>query len=250
MKWKAARIFAKRDNTRYRHLKNQLAIAEALQKKEKLECRQSFIKVVTNLQLGLGAGRVAAAKARGKFDKAASALTKVEARLEKVCDNETGEVDKSSSSGDDRSSEDVSDNWFSEDELETDEDETCGADARAAVTAAVAAAEVEVAGARKELAEHVETLKVAARKSKKTCRQLEQASDVANSGAAGEEDEEDEGDGLGGNAAFEAAQNGRIEAIRAWKAYKHAQRALIKAYGKSSDMDIEGASDDESDCDT
>lgn len=39
---------------------------------------------MANLELGLGARRVAAAKARGKLDKAASALTKVELRLEKV----------------------------------------------------------------------------------------------------------------------------------------------------------------------
>lgn len=62
----------------------QLTIAETLQKEHNLECRQSFIKVVTDIQLGLGAMRVAAAKARGKFDKAASVLTKVELRLEKV----------------------------------------------------------------------------------------------------------------------------------------------------------------------
>lgn len=123
-----------------------------------------------------------------------------------VSEDETGEVDKSSSSGDDNSSGDMSD-WFSEDELETDEgwieyrkltispildvsihthpsgsllppllrpkDEAGGTDARAAVTAAVAAAKVEVASARKELAESVEGLGVAAKESKKTCRRLE-----------------------------------------------------------------------------
>lgn len=53
-------------------------------------------------------------------------------------------------------------------------DEAGGADARAAVTAAVAAAKVKVAGARKDLAERVEALKIAAKESKKTCRRLEQ----------------------------------------------------------------------------
>lgn len=42
------------------------------------------------------------------------------------------------------------------------------------------------------------------------------------------EDGQGEGDVSGGSAAFEAAQNGRNEAIRAWKAYKHAQQALTK----------------------
>lgn len=64
--------------------RKQLIIAEALQKELEMERRRSFISVVTNLQLGLGAGRVAAAKARGKLDKAASALANEERRLEKV----------------------------------------------------------------------------------------------------------------------------------------------------------------------
>jgi len=99
----------------------QLTIARALQKEQKLECRQSFINVVTNLQLGVGAKRVAAAKARRKFDKAASALGKVERQ---VSDGETNDSDKSSGSGDDWSSGESSGDtgsWFSEDELETDE---------------------------------------------------------------------------------------------------------------------------------
>jgi len=53
-------------------------------------------------------------------------------------------------------------------------DEAGGTDATAAVKAAVAAAEVEVAGARKDLAERVEALKVAAKETKRTCRRLEQ----------------------------------------------------------------------------
>lgn len=55
-------------------------------------------------------------------------------------------------------------------------DEAGGTDAKATVTAAVAAAEAEMTGARKDLVERVDALKVAAKESKKTCRRLEQVS--------------------------------------------------------------------------
>lgn len=61
-----------------------------------------------------------------------------------------------------------------------------------------------------------------------SCSARVKASDVGNGGIAEQEDEEYEGDEPGGRTAFEAAQDARIQAIRAWKAYKHAQRTLMK----------------------
>ncbi|CAB1101009.1 unnamed protein product [Ectocarpus sp. CCAP 1310/34] len=120
-----ARANAKKCKTRHFRLKAESELAQHLWKKDMQNSQNDYAAVVTIMNRTLKEGRVSAAVARRKYDKAAAATSRVSRKLRKVLGGQAvGAGDKDDSDVDSDSSTRShcsNDNWFSADELSSDE---------------------------------------------------------------------------------------------------------------------------------
>eukprot|EP00904_Undaria_pinnatifida_P011900 jgi/Undpi1/7840/HiC_scaffold_23.g10312.m1 len=125
-----ARAAAKKHKTRYHRLKKEIHFAQTQQKKRGQDAMYNYVPVVSNLRLELAKGRVAAAQARRKYDRAESAIRRFMRQERKLCVSEgVWHEDGRNNSGAENlsNSDDDSDtqhDWFSDDDLSSCEGES------------------------------------------------------------------------------------------------------------------------------
>ncbi|CAM9427277.1 unnamed protein product, partial [Ectocarpus sp. 12 AP-2014] len=214
-------------------VQDQILEAEGRERTCPASVEEGHAAVVTILHRTLKEGRVSAAVARRKYDKAAAATSRVSRKLRKVLgglavgagDEDDSDVDSDSSTR----SHCSNDNWFSADELSSDEDEAGSKDELEAAVKARAAA---VRQGHEERKRRVLACRAAAMAAKRNYKRLLTVADTACGSTSDEE-------GIT-EASINEAQGARPAAVEAWIEYMKAAQSMKEDYGGLDQMDVDG----------
>ncbi|CAM9693722.1 unnamed protein product, partial [Ectocarpus fasciculatus] len=212
-------------------------LAQHLRKEDMQNSQNDYAAAVTILNRALKEGRVAAAVARRKYDKAAAATSRVSRKLRKLLgglavdggDEGDSDVDSESSTR----SHCSNDSWFSADELSSDEDEAGSKDELETAVKARAAA---VRQGHEEQKRRVLVCKAAAMTANRNYKRLLKVADIACGSTSDDEGMTE--------ASINEAQGARPAAVEAWVEYKRAAQSMKEDYGGSDQMDVDGGQEE------